>query len=723
MNTFIARLDLAGNMQSLLNHLNGVAKRAKENASAFGSGDLAYVCGLVHDFGKYSKKFQDRVKGSNIAVDHATAGAQWLHKNEKNQLLARLVAYCCMGHHGGLPDGGSCTDSENDSTLHGRLQKKIEDYSAWQSEFLEVPMLTPPKVFPKDGFGFAFFTRMLFSALVDADCIDAETFTKGKQSRGGFATIAELYGKLEQHIEPLLDSTSKVSSLNMLRTKLLKNCLSAAEKPSRLFTLTAPTGSGKTKSGLAFAFKHAVLHKKRRVIYVAPYNTIIEQNADVFDVIFGSENVLRHYGNHYVDDNENEVFGNKRLSAENWDFPMITTSSVQFFQSLFSNRTSMCRKLHNIVDSVIILDEAQMIPVPFLIPCIKAISELATNYGCTIVLATATQAKLDKYLGITPFEIVENPMEMHKLLRRNKIQILDNRIADSELVKLLAKNEQVLCIVNTRLHAQNLFNEMCSLCGEGVFHLSTTLYPAHRIRVLKEIRQRLHDNSPCYVISTSMVEAGVDVDFPVVYRAETGLDSIVQAAGRCNREWKHPTDESIVYVFTPEEHNPPISIKPNIGTAQEILRKYSDIASPEAMSAYFEQLFYNKGEKDLDSNGIVSALNSGRKSLNFPFRKIADLFRIIEDNTKVVYVLFEKPDLENRIADGERTKEFFRELANYAVSLYEYSDIKKLKEIGALKQFKDIYDNTDDILVICEEYYDKHYGVHLSPEGEKAIML
>ncbi|MCL2386369.1 MAG: CRISPR-associated helicase Cas3' [Defluviitaleaceae bacterium] len=726
MKSYIARKRDGDNKeQSILDHLEGVANRAKENAAIFQSGELAYVCGRVHDIGKYSEKFQLRIRGENVTVDHSTAGGKWLYEHGKKSALAMLAAYCCMGHHGGLPNGGTTIDSNESSTLHGRLQKEIEDCSAWLSELAKVPILAPPSVLHRDsdGFSIAFFTRMLFSALVDADYIDTETFmSEAERKRGGFTGITELNERLTLHLKPFLYSQNEVSHLNALRTNLLKSCLSAAEKPNGLFTLTAPTGSGKTKSSLAFAFKHAALYGKRRVIYVAPYNTIIEQNASVFEEIFGTENVLRHYGNHYYDD-ESEESNSKRYSAENWDFPMITTSSVQFFQSLFASRPSICRKLHNIADSVIIFDEAQMIPVPFLIPCVRAISELAKGYGCTILLATATQAKLEKYLNSTPIEIVENPVELHNQLRRNTIKPLEKPLSDHELAELLTKSQQVLCIVNTRRHAQNLFQEVRNLCGEGVFHLSTTLYPAHRTRVLEEIRQRLRDRLPCRVISTSMIEAGVDVDFPVVYRAQAGLDSVVQAAGRCNREGFRNTDDSVVYVFTSEEHTPPTSIKPNIGAAKQIAYNHNDVASPEAMSAYFEQLFYNKGDEALDSAEIVSELNAGHKTFSFPFRKIAEEFRIIKDNTKTVYALFEAPELEARIAGGERSKELFRELADYAVSLYEHSDIKKLEEIGALTHIKDMYSNKDEILVIPKEYYDKNFGIHLSPEGGKGIML
>jgi len=717
MTSYIARTREDKQSQNLIDHLKGVALRAKSNASPFDGGELAYLCGIVHDIGKYSDKFQLRIRGKNISVDHATAGGQLLFKLGNESNLAKIAAYCCMGHHGGLPDGGNDCDAGDDSTLHGRRKKDIEDYSAYKRELATLPAFMPPNWPPKDGFEVAFFIRMIFSSLVDADWIDTETYmNKGEHQRGGFANIKTLNERIQEHIIPFLNPTDEVSDLNIHRTNLLKNCLSAAEKPSGLFTLTAPTGSGKTKSSLAFAFKHAAIYNKRRVFYISPYNTIIEQNATVFEDILGAENVLRHYGNYHYDD-KSEESSNKRYSVENWDFPMITTSSVQFLESLFAHKPSVCRKLHNIANSIIIFDEAQMIPIHLLIPCVRAIVELVNHYGCTVVFATATQSALDEYLdGIRPTEIVENPMHLHNLLKRNRVEVIEEEVTDDNLSDLLASHQQVLCIVNTRKHAQSLFTKLKNSAEDGIFHLSTTLYPLHRTKILDEIRQRLIDKLSCRVISTSMIEAGVDVDFPVVYRAQAGLDSIVQAAGRCNRENRHPLNISTVYVFTPTEHTPPKSIGLNIATTKQIIRNHNDIASPEAITAYFKQLFYNKGNGALDVNDIISVLSNGFKTCSFPFRQVSSMFRIIEENTKAVYILFEAPELEKRLCNGERTKELFRELANYSVSLYEYSDIKLLNEIGALVRLD------EEVLIVSPDYYDKQFGVHLSPEGGKGIL-
>jgi len=718
MDGYIARTSTCGSkVQKLYHHLLSVATKAHQNASFFGAQELAYACGIAHDIGKYSVKFQKRITQGGNKVDHATAGGKWLYETGDKSPITLIAAYCCMGHHGSLPDGGTPRDSSCDATLYGRLAREVEDFSSYKKDNLCTQKLVPPNFKFSDEFGVHFFIRMLYSAIVDADRLDAEAFENdGNHNRGGFANIASLHQLVTQHISQFLHPSEEVSPLNTKRTQLLNSCLNAAKIPSGLFTLTAPTGSGKTKSALAFAFKHAVLHSKRRVIYAAPYNTIIEQNASVFEEILGMENVLRYYGNYYYDDG-NEESANKRYSAENWDFPMIATSAVQFFESLFAARASVCRKLHNIAESIIILDEAQMIPIPLLKPCVKALEELVKNYGCTLVLATATQASLDIFMqDITPIEIVKNVAELHKTLQRNKIESISEALADDDLAERLTTHHQVLCIVNTRRHAQELYQR---IEGDGVYHLSTTMHPTHRIQVLKEVRNRLENGAVCRVISTSMIEAGVDINFPAVYRAQAGLDSIVQAAGRCNREGRLNAKDAIVYVFTPKEHNPPGSMATNIATSQQIAYNYSDLAAPETITAYFSQLFYNKGPEQLDEKNILPMLAAGIRECSFPFRKVAELFKIIDNSTKTVYALFDKPDLEKRLLKGERSKELFRELAEYAISLYAHTDIKNLDEIGGILRIRGEF---DEVLTIVKEYYDPHFGVHLSPMGGKSLM-
>ena len=718
-----------GREQTLREHLEGTALRAQMFAEPFNAGDLAWACGFLHDFGKYSERFQRRIRGEKIKADHSSPGGQFIYKqNEGTHLakLAKLISYCIMGHHGkGLPDCGSESDNDSEPTLQGRLQKQVPDCSAFFTE-CNLPVLIPPRIPIIDGFSAAFFTRMIFAALVDADYLNTEEFFhKGNAPRGGFAGIAELEQKLHFHIQTLLHSDNTGDSLNALRNELLKSCLEAANEDSGLFTLTAPTGSGKTIASLAFALNHAVCRGKRRVIYIVPYNTIIEQNAAVFESILGAENVLQHHSNvqYGVSDEDNqysEEENQKRYSTENWDYPLIVTSSVQFFESLFSAKPGKCRRLHNLSNSVLIFDEAQMIPLPYLIPCTRAIQELVQNYSCTAVLATATQSAIENYFGsVKAKEITKEPRKMYESLKRTSLVLLAEPFSECNLVEHLLAHPRVLCIVNSRKLSQGIYAQLKNLEAIGTFHLSTTMYPAHRSKVLKEIRTRLEDpeNQFCRVISTSLVEAGVDLDFPVVYREEAGLDSIIQAAGRCNREGKQPATSSYVYVFRLTEHRIPAPQQVNVATFKQIARFYYDnLDATDAIHAYFEQLFCNKGEAALDEKSIILKLNQGLKAFDFPFRTIADKFKLIEQNIISIYILKDNPGLEKRLRSGERNRALFREMGQYTVSLYD-NDVSALRELGQIEYLD------EETLLLPEIFYDEGFGINLLPKGGGAVFL
>ncbi|MDR0897134.1 MAG: CRISPR-associated helicase Cas3' [Oscillospiraceae bacterium] len=705
--------------QSLLEHLQNTAALARCHADAFGAGDLAQALGLAHDVGKYAKKFQRRIRGENIRVDHATAGGRLLHGLLRGAYRT-VGAYCAMGHHTGLPDGGAATDGDNLPTLSKKLNPKypIEPYDAYKTE-LSIPIPTSPTTKIDSPFGASFFTRMLFSALVDADFIDTERFfAEAVPERGGMAAMPALYDKLLAAIDPFIHPSGEQSTLNRYRHELLTNCLGMAARAPGLFTLTAPTGSGKTIASLSFALKHAKENGLRRVIYVVPYNTIIEQNAQVFEKMLGAEHVLQHHSGVTYDEDVDGLspeaareHRRKRLAAENWDYPIVVTSNVQFFESLFAAKPSRCRKLHNIARSVIIFDEAQMLPLPYLLPCVQAIRELVAAYGCTAVLATATQSALDIYftklkMGIT--EINAAPKAMYDALRRVTLRHLDEPLTDAELSALLLSNEQALCIVNTRRHAQVLYKLLHTQNPDGLFHLSTTMYPAHRARVLKQIRQRLKSGERCLVISTSLVEAGVDVDFPAVYRAEAGLDSIIQAAGRCNREGKLCPEAALVTIFRAAEHKPSRGAEQSAGVFREVARKYDDLGSPEAVYAYFQRLFYARGDAALDQKQVMNALSN--KHMLFPFASVAKEFHLIEETQQTVYQLAEAPELEARLRQGERTRGLFRALTPYAVSLYP-NDLAEQRRMGL------VTDLDEEVRLFAPIDYDEALGIPLDPQG------
>ncbi len=507
---------------------------------------------------------------------------------------------------------------------------------------------------------------MLYSCLVDADYLNTEEFiSRGSISRGGYAKLEKLLTLLDNHISSWWNAQNE---LDAKRTKILRACLDVASSERGLFSLTVPTGGGKTVSSMAFALNHAARHDMKRIIYVIPYTSIIEQTQSVFEEIFGKENVVAHYANvDYKTDEDDCLTNMRRLATENWDAPIILTTAVQFFESLYANRPSRCRKLHNIAASIIIFDEAQMLPPPYLMPCISAVSQLIKNYGCSAVLCTATQPSLGplfkKYLPeysireICPQEYAKD--EIFKRVSFINEGFLDNQ----ELAGRLNAENQVLCIVNNRRHAQEIFS---LLIDEDRYHLSTLMYPAHRRRRFEVIRHRLKSKLPCRVVSTSLVEAGVDLDFPTVYRAFAGLDSMIQAAGRCNREGRRPARESLVHLFESEGRAPDI-IRQNIAAAEHTMRHFEDISSPEAVKDYFDFLYYTlKDGASLDGRGILAEIDSGV----MPFACVAERFKIIDKPEYTVYIPIEEgAELVESLEKNGMSRDLMRKLGQYSVGV------------------------------------------------------
>lgn len=667
--------------QTILEHATGTAKRAGEFASAFGCREWGYHCGMLHDLGKYSLKFQQRLLGGAI-TDHATAGAQEVYA--KKNIAA---AYCIAGHHSGLLDGGNAADVGGEATLLGRMQKKLEDYSAFQKE-IEIPTFPAPniRVLGTQRISRSFFIRMLFSCLVDADYLDTEHFmSDGEAVREGFDTMEQLFERLYQkRIERWISNTDE-NTVNGRRSLILKACLEMGREQQGVYQLTVPTGGGKTISSLAFALRHAIEHHLDRVIYVIPYNSIIEQNAAVFRDILGRKNVLEDHCNVTYEDADDESMEIRRLklATENWNCPVVVTTNVQFFESLFSHKTSKCRKLHNMANSVIIFDEAQMLPVNYLKPCIQAISELVYNYHSTAVLCTATQPSLQSIFPIElPIrEICPDIKGQYEFFRRTNIR-WEGELSEEQLVSRLQGLKQVLCVLNSRKRVQRVFGK---LEGEGMFHLSTYMYPIHRKRVLKEIRNHLEKKLPCKVVATSLVEAGVDFDFQTVYRELAGMDSVIQAAGRCNREGKRKREDCETVVFTLEKEDSirlPQTLKQPITAAQQIVEEYEDVASLDAISAYFHRLYRFKGEQGLDAKNILGQL--GEKSI--PFATVGKQFQLIETDTVPILIDQEPEALElvERIRRGECSRNLVREASQYCVNVYR-NDFEKMNGAGDLE--------------------------------------
>lgn len=715
-----------GEEQRLLIHLNETAIKAGRFAEAFNNQEYAFTIGKLHDLGKYSLEFQNRIKNNSKRCDHSTAGARIVMQNKH---WGKLLAYCIAGHHSGLLNCGSITDVGGEGTLYGRLARdySIPSFDAYKEEINESQcvLLDRPNITPlnKGGFSISFLIRMLYSCLVDADYIDTEFFMeKGKVDR----TIDYDFDSFYKKLNIKLNSFKREGIINKKRTEILNNCIEKSRYNRGLYTLTVPTGGGKTLSSMAFAINHLLKNDMDRIIYVIPYTSIIEQNAKVFKDIFGNESVLEHHSNFDFNDKEAE-YDKQKLSTENWDTPIVVTTNVQFFESLFANKSSRCRKLHNIANSVIIFDEVQMFPTEYLTPCIMAIAELVQNYNSTAVLCSATQPALQNRFPkeIERKEICENTDELYEVFKRTKI-INRGQLASNELANELNILKQCLCIVNTRKHALELFK---LLEGEGNFHLSTLMCPEHRRRVIADIKNRLDSGLPCRVVSTRLIEAGVDVDFPKVYRVICGLDSIIQAAGRCNREGKlmNQSKEKIygeVHIFEPEEEymkRQPPSFKQEIEIAKQINKQCEDVSSPEAINEYFKRLYHYKGEQGLDSKSIHKRLEAGAEKIkfDFDFETIAKEFKLIEDSTHSVVIPFN--DNANKLIEQLKFTEFYkgiiRSLQGYTVNVYNH-EFNALSGAGKLIAIRD---NIFALSSISD--YDKETGLKIEERLGIGIYL
>ncbi len=482
--------------QSLEDHLQNVSKLAANSADNFGARMWATILGDNHDLGKGTRPWQAYLRRANGVVDefekfyeghppHAAVGAQWLFENSRE--AGKLLAYCIAGHHGGLPNW-------KDSSTSGLVEKLNQ-------QFAKVEIALPIQEIPDDlpfkidnerfGFQLQFFVRILFSCLVDADFLDTENFLDRKKNnwRSTYPETEVLYGRFWRNFNFMRDEADHTSKVNQQRERVLDDCLQSAKLESGLFSLTVPTGGGKTLASLAFALNHAQHHGKRRIIYVIPFTSIIEQNAKVFRNMLGDDAILEHHCNFLPDDSDWQT----RLAAENWDAPVIVTTNVQFFNSFYANKTSKCRKLHNVANSIIIFDEVQAIPVEKLKPCLEVIKELSLNYGVTSILCTATQPAINfsEQFGAglkNVREIIKDIPTLFAALKRTE-EIFIGELSEQDVANQLLQNEQVLCIVNTRQQALDIFNSLPE--SDANIHLSALMHPAHRTKRLDEIRNRL----------------------------------------------------------------------------------------------------------------------------------------------------------------------------------------------------------------------------------------
>lgn len=757
------RQGLAGDApvwHSMDDHQRCVASIASTSASVFDSNEWAWLAGLWHDLGKYRSGFQRYIRQA-VDVDahiegrvagrektHSAAGA--LHAlrvfeerfGSRGAVAGRILAYVIAGHHSGLADwtggldkrllGTHREDSEREYT------EALTACQATDPAILDLPpefnLLAALKAIPgllpshpdAPRIAGSLWVRMLFSALIDADFLDTERFMDSGRADGrcGALPLADYLGRLNIHLAgqaaDVLRAGRTDHPVMRARSEVLHLCRSKAALAPGVFSLTVPTGGGKTLSSLAFSLEHAVAHDRRRVIYAIPYTSIIEQTADVFGAIFGAAHVVEHHSQAETTDTRETQ--RSRLACENWDAPLVVTTNVQLFESLFASRTSRCRKLHNIAHSVIVLDEAQLLPPEFMQPILDALHVLVLHYGVTVLLCTATQPALTTRTGFDPRKnlrglprptpIIENAAALFKeALERVKVRWPDNlnvAVELSTLVPELVAHDCVLVIVNTRADSRAL----TQLLPKGTLHLSAAMCGAHRKDVIDTIRQRLQarrngDTTPLRVVSTQLVEAGVDIDFPVVYRALAGLDSIAQAAGRCNREGL--LEYGLVVVFVRDIPRTLSQLQRGVEATRSVHRLgLTGALTPATFERYF-QIFYGS-LKSLDAKDIVADLANEAHVLKFDFRSASKKFKLVDDEEQatliVPYHLFNPGHsaLKERIVQLERgdvKRQLMREMQRYTVNvrkpqidmLVAACDCREVSPGLYVLQTKDVYDH------------------------------
>jgi len=705
----------SGKVDTLCSHLEDVANRAADYAEAFDARDEAWLAGMLHDLGKYGELFQRRLEGKECGIDHWSAGAWEALTKFKYKGIASALAI--QGHHIGLQGVDSLRDIDPAKIKRTRplgLRLSEPDANELLARFGNDGLSVTD---PADGSDSLYERangpaasmldlRMLYSVLVDADFIETEAHfecnpdgSKQYREAGLLLEPESALSVLLSYLNDLARGSASSPEVNRMRADLLNACLDAASREQGLFTLTAPTGAGKTLSMMAFALKHAETRGLRRIVTVIPYLSIIEQTvreysmalkkhtkADIERYILEHHSLVGARSGQDIDiasdkDMEDESCRRKRLLAENWDTPIVVTTSVQFLESLFANRPAACRKLHRLAKSVILFDEVQTLPKHLIVPTLATLSRLCERYGSTVVFATATQpafVRLDEATreycrhGWRPSEITPPGLNLFARARRTEVQWpdLDRQISWSTLADQLTEHDEVLCIVNLKRHALQLYDELKERNVEGLFHLSTNMCPAHRSSKLEEVRARLRDRRPCSLVSTQCVEAGVDIDFPVVFRAWAPLDAVAQAAGRCNRNGS--VHKATVHVFIPEdEAYPDGAYKQAAAVTRMLLRKHGlgrmDIHDPSLFREYYSEL-YDFARPERQKPELLAAVKRQ------DFVEVAQRYRVIEKNAINVLVPYDLDvfhQLTQEVRETRLTKKWIGRARPHTIGLFE----------------------------------------------------
>jgi len=697
-------------IHDLKDHLRGVAEFTKKFAENFLDNDWSVedwleAASLLHDMGKGSKAFQNKIK-LNSGYDpeahisdgegqapHSTHGAAWAY-HEWGPQIGKVIAYLIAGHHGGLPDWTHAIGVGGDLGYRlkpdeiSKLPKLSDEFITEITNNVQMPGSVPEFISKGKYEQFHLWVRILYSCLVDADFLDTERFMDCEKfdNRGKHSSMKVLKKLFDAHMDYLTEKASD-TPVNRIRADILSQCRKQADNDHGLFSLTVPTGGGKTLSSMAFALEYAVKHNKDRIIMVIPYTSIIEQTSKIYKEIFRDENVIEH---HSSLDPEKETL-KSRLATENWDAPIIVTTSVQFFESLFAAKSSACRKLHNIVNSVVIIDEVQMLPTDYLRPVLHSIKGLTSYFNVSIVLCTATQPAITseifqkengKYYAILEKEKCREimasptPEELTEKLQRVEVEQLGKFSEWVLVARELKKFDQVLCIVNTRNDCRELHSKMPA----GTIHLSANMCGEHRSHCIEDIKKKLKEKEPVRVISTQLVEAGVDFDFAVVFRAMAGLDSIAQAAGRCNREGRLKKNgkpvSGKVFVFEPPKPAPAGTLRKGEQAGKTILstdREGCKNLLPQTLTKYFELYFSDLNS--FDKQDMESLLVKDAPDFNFQFRTAAKKFNFIDNQRQVsVLVWYEKEKIQKMINELQHKgpyRSLMRKLQRHTISIPE----------------------------------------------------
>ena len=706
-------------IQSIEDHRDHVADLASNFAEAFGSGSLAYLAGWLHDKGKERDSFQNYIRKENGLPTNGKAIGEHEHAFVGGLIAAQKplhslhLANIIMGHHRGLYDEDALKDAIKRRTVPKEI--KIDP--------LPISPSSPHiQLRPED---LHHYVRMLFSCLVDADRLDTEAFMNPSQAllRGHGDSLPVLLERLEAKLSEF-KSKDNDSEVNRVRNYVQQLCREKSDLPRGIFSMTVPTGGGKTLSSLLWALRHAIHNGQKRIIIAIPYTSIITQTAKTLKDILGIQNVLEHHSEFDYDAMKDEKLKEiYQLAAENWDFPVIVTTNVQLFESMFSNKPSACRKLHNIVNSVVILDEVQTLPTSYLEPIVDAISAYHRSFGTSFLFTTASQPILSGLIeGCNPLanfqgfdavtELIPASAKLHERLRRVRLDIDNTPRNYEEIAHAISQHDRVLCIVNTRRDAKEIYK---LLPKEGLtLHLSRMMCPDHVSETIHKITEALADDT-CKVIrvvATQLVEAGVDIDFPVVYRQEAGLDSVLQAAGRCNREGKKELCVTHVFSLAKEHRLPPGDFS-NANNARLAMKQDSDWFAPETMTNYFRQRYSR--EETFDKKGITDYLSH---PTDIMFETAAKEFRLIEDGSIPLIVVWKNSlRLVEQLKQQGPSYTLMKQLSKYSVNVYQ-SDFKALCQSGAVKEV------IEGIFVVDQKaQYDGQLGLLIENQWEDKLLL